>query len=171
MWTAGCDEHQRQTPSNPLTNLDGSSPLGIAVKSHLTRRQPCSAVFVQLESSCASHVRTRTTPLRHCSSSATTAAGLRSVVPLAPDRSSAIRDRSHPRRLHTSPYAARAAVEPLITSPERLSPKVFAQNLPSSAVAGGIVRHADEYPAMRQPQLLSLAYGRCFTDCPAGEED
>jgi len=95
---------------------------GLPSTSHLrdaNRAAPCS---LQLESSCASHVRTRTIPLRHCFSSATTAQGLRSVVLRVPDRSNATRDRYLRPPTPTLPCAARAAAEPPITSPARLRP-------------------------------------------------
>jgi hypothetical protein len=90
---AGDKKAEGQPSTNPLVNLDGFSSQWIAAKNvHLTNATPTAQRRVEvLESSCASHVRTRTTPLRHYFSSVTTAADLHSAAPHALDRLSVTR--------------------------------------------------------------------------------
>jgi hypothetical protein len=119
MRAARCEQGQCQPDVDPLANLGGFSSQRIAINSHLcdaSRAAPCSQ---QLESSCASHVRTRTILLRPCSSSATIALDLHSAVLRAPDRSSVIPARCRRRPTRTSLCAVRAAADPPTMSRER----------------------------------------------------
>ena len=110
---------------------------------------------LQLESSCASHVRTRTTPLRHCSSSAMTAADLPSVVRLAPARSSATHTRCHHRRTLTSRFVVKTADARHTTSRELRNPpsRLVAQNLPASGTCLRDSALFFHYPAMQMKEL------------------
>lgn len=79
-------ESRGQPRADPLANLDGFSSQSMDSRQE---RPPHNATPTAqrrvevLESSCASHVRTRTTPLRHYFSSATIAADLHSAAPHA----------------------------------------------------------------------------------------
>lgn len=119
------------------------------------RRQPEGAVLLQLESSCASHVRTRTTPLRHCSLSATTAADLPSAAHRAPAQSSATPARFPRLPTLTSPFAARTAVARRTTSPALRKPHLdfLHKTCPPQGTALGIVHQSDYYSVMREAQL------------------
>jgi len=90
---AGSKKAEREPGTDPLANLDGFS---FSMDSHQEspphNATPTAQRRVEvLESSCASHVRTRTTPLRHYFSSAMTAADLHSAAPHALDPLSATR--------------------------------------------------------------------------------
>jgi hypothetical protein len=153
--TARCDEHQRQRCAEPLMNLDGSSSSRVAVKKTICDASRAAPCLLQLESSCASHVRTRTTPPKHCSLSVTTAPDLRSAVLPAPARSSAIRTRSRRHPTLTSLFAARTAVAPRTTSLALRDPHLdfLHKTCPPQGTALGIVHQSDYYSVMRKARL------------------
>jgi hypothetical protein len=126
----------------------------------------------QLENTCASHVRMRTTPPRHFFSSATIELDLPSAAHRAPARSSETLSRLPRRHTHMSPCAARAAGDRRTTSPERLKACLLHKTCLSAKsldVFHAVTGRASG--AKRSGPPRSLGYGRRFTDRPAGRED
>jgi hypothetical protein len=170
--TASRQKAEHQPAACPLQNLDGSSLQGIAVKVHLCGGSPGAAASRQLEKTCASRVRMRTTPPRHSFSLATIELDLLSAAHRVRGPSSETPSRLPHRHTHMSPCAARAAGDRRTTSLERLKACLLHKTClsPKSPDSFHAVTGRAS-GAKRSGPPRSLGYGRRFTDRPAGRED